>query len=172
MPKRLQQSASGDRAQRRTTATRIIMLAKTLEPLKDAAAADIDNQARTISHRRTTVTRISKRNGRSRRPFDDVDLRVEQPQRKDFVSVVLAANAAADRPRRRSARPTTLLAQARTQFKERQRRRGDGHAPPRARQRADERRELSAARQDPSSPRRSSIRRSARLRPRSSGTIA
>jgi tetratricopeptide (TPR) repeat protein len=90
------------------------LLAKTLEALKDPTAADVDNQARANLTFDNKYAALEKEWQRSK-TVPGIVLRVEQPQRRDFVSVVLS--------RRNVAVPVavneaeTLLNQARTQFK-------------------------------------------------------
>ncbi|CAA9409562.1 MAG: hypothetical protein AVDCRST_MAG74-2157 [uncultured Pyrinomonadaceae bacterium] len=91
------------------------LLAKALEKTgEQATAADFDNQARRflVENNRYAKLESGWKNG----SVDDVNLRVQQPPRKDFVSVVLI---------KKQATPTaaplneteTLLAQARTLYK-------------------------------------------------------
>jgi tetratricopeptide (TPR) repeat protein len=91
------------------------LLAKALEKTGDqATAADFDNQARRflVENNRYAKLESGWKNG----SVDDVNLRVQQPPRKDFVSVVLV---------KKQATPTaaplneteSLLAQARTLYK-------------------------------------------------------
>ena len=90
------------------------LLAKALEKTGDATAADFDNQARRflVENNRYAKLESGWKNGQ----VDEVNLRVIQPPRKDFVSVVLI---------KKQATPTaaplneteTLLAQARTLYK-------------------------------------------------------
>lgn len=90
------------------------LLAKALEKTGDAAAADFDNQARRflVENNRYAKLESDWKNAQ----VDGVNLRIEQPLRKDFVSVVLI---------KKQATPTsvplneteTLLAQARTLYK-------------------------------------------------------
>lgn len=91
------------------------LLSKSLDALKDTAAPALDNQARAFLTLGNRYANLEKEWVKSK-TITDVPLRVEQPQRKDFVSVVLS---------RRSSMPSQapvneaegLLAQARTQFK-------------------------------------------------------
>lgn len=91
------------------------LLAKALEKTGDTAtAADFDNQARRflVENNRYAKLESGWKNGQ----VDDVNLRVQQPPRKDFVSVILI---------KKQTTPTsaplneteTLLAQARTLYK-------------------------------------------------------
>lgn len=91
------------------------LLAKALESQKDPTAADMDNLARRFLTEGNKYANLEKEWVKSR-TVSDIQLRVEQPARKDFVSVVLI--------RKRSAGPQTpvdetegLLAQARTLYK-------------------------------------------------------
>ncbi len=90
------------------------VLSKALAELKDSAATEIDNQARTLLAGGNRYANLEKEWLRAKAV--DVEMRVEQPQRKDFVSVVLS---------RRDALPVqttvssteNLLVQARMHFK-------------------------------------------------------
>ncbi len=90
------------------------LLAKSLEKTNDATAADLDNQAR-----RFLITKPNDyakletdwKAGKS----DGISLRVEQPARKDFVSVVLIKKQATSNAAPIS-ETETLLAQARTLY--------------------------------------------------------
>jgi tetratricopeptide (TPR) repeat protein len=91
------------------------LLAKALEKTGDAtAAADFDNQARRFLVENNRYAKLES--GWKNNQVDEVNLRVQQPPRKDFVSVVLI---------KKQATPTTaplnetetLLAQARTLYK-------------------------------------------------------
>jgi tetratricopeptide (TPR) repeat protein/TolB-like protein len=91
------------------------LLAKTLDVLKDPTAADVDNQARRLL---TTANRYAnlEKEWQKTKSVNDIALRVEQPARKDFVSVILSQRKAA--PTAPAMNQTdTLLAQARTYFK-------------------------------------------------------
>jgi tetratricopeptide (TPR) repeat protein len=91
------------------------VLSKALLQLNDATAAAVDNQARTFLTVGNRYANLEKDWLKSK-TIAEVPLRVEQPQRKDFVSVVLS---------RRSSSPTqtavneteNLLNQARTHYK-------------------------------------------------------
>jgi tetratricopeptide (TPR) repeat protein len=91
------------------------LLAKALESLKDTAAADMDNQARRFLTDGNKYANLEKEWQKSK-TIGDINLRVEQPVRKDFVAVVLS---------RRPVTPVlpqvsetdTLLAQARAHLK-------------------------------------------------------
>lgn len=90
------------------------VLAKTLAELKDESAADVDNQARTqlaAGNRYATLERDWTR----AKTITDMKLRVVQPQRKDFVSVVLSQREAAPVARPVSS-TETLLAQAKKEY--------------------------------------------------------
>lgn len=90
------------------------LLAKALEKIGDAAAADSDNRARRFLTAENRYAKLESdwKTGK----IDGINLRVEQPARKDFVSVILV---------KKQATPTTapvnetenLLAQARTFYK-------------------------------------------------------
>jgi tetratricopeptide (TPR) repeat protein len=89
------------------------LLAKALEKTGDATAADFDNQARRFLTANNRYAKLESDWKNSQ--IGDISLRVEQPARKDFVSVVLI---------KKQATPTTvpvnetetLLAQARTLY--------------------------------------------------------
>jgi Flp pilus assembly protein TadD len=91
------------------------LLSKALAAVKDPTAADVDNQARRFLTVGNKYANLEKEWTRSQ-TINDIALRVEQPLRRDFVSVVLST---------RQATPTaapmnqteTLLAQARSHFK-------------------------------------------------------
>ncbi|MCA1590383.1 MAG: tetratricopeptide repeat protein, partial [Acidobacteria bacterium] len=91
------------------------VLSKVLAAMNDSNASSIDNQARTFLTAGNRYAQLEKEWLKSK-TISDVSLRVEQPQRKDFVSVVLS---------RRSAVPTqatvseteSLLVQAREFYK-------------------------------------------------------
>jgi len=88
------------------------LLAKALDALKDPIAADVDNQARrllTVANRYANL----EKEWQKTKSVNDIALRVEQPARKDFVSVILSQRKAA--PTAPAMNQTdTLLAQART----------------------------------------------------------
>ncbi len=67
------------------------LLAKGLEQLKDATAADFDNQAKRFLTEANKYAKLETEWQRSK-TIGDINLRVEQPARKDFVSVVLTRN--------------------------------------------------------------------------------
>jgi tetratricopeptide (TPR) repeat protein len=100
----------------RVTAKTLYVLSKALVQQNDTTnATAIDNQARTFLTGGNRYANLEKEWLKSK-TIAEVPLRVEQPQRKDFVSVVLS---------RRSTSPVqvavseaeSLLAQARTQYK-------------------------------------------------------
>jgi len=64
------------------------LLAKALESQKDPLAAEMDNQARRFLTDNNKYANFEKEWAKSR-SVPDIKLRVEQPARKDFVSVVL-----------------------------------------------------------------------------------
>jgi len=90
------------------------ILAKALAKTGDASAADFDNQARRFLTDANRYAKLESDWTASR--FEGITLRVEQPPRKDFVSVVLIKKQAAP-----TASPLneaeTLLAQARSLYK-------------------------------------------------------
>lgn len=67
------------------------LLAKSLELLKDAAAADFDNQARRFLTEGDRYAKFQTEWSRAR-TTDAINLRVVQPPRKDFVGVILLKN--------------------------------------------------------------------------------
>ena len=67
------------------------LLAKTLELLKDTAAADFDNQARRFLTEGDRYAKLQTEWSRSK-TTDAIGLRVVQPPRKDFVGVILLKN--------------------------------------------------------------------------------
>jgi tetratricopeptide (TPR) repeat protein/TolB-like protein len=91
------------------------LLAKTLESLKEGAAADMDNQARRFLADGNRYANLEKEWQKSK-TVDTINMRVQQPARKDFVAVVLSR-----RPATTTAAPISetdsLLAQARTLIK-------------------------------------------------------
>ncbi len=90
------------------------ILAKALAKSGDASAADFDNQARRFLTDANRYAKLESDWSASR--FDSINLRVEQPPRKDFVSVVLIKKQAA--PTAAPLNETeTLLAQARALYK-------------------------------------------------------
>jgi tetratricopeptide (TPR) repeat protein len=81
-------------AARPTDGDSYYLLAKALDALKDPTAADVDNQARrllTFGNRYATLEKEWLRS----KTVGDIGLRVEQPARKDFVSVILSQRKAA-----------------------------------------------------------------------------
>jgi len=91
------------------------LLSKSLDAVKDTTAAAVDNQARsflTVSNRYANL----EKEWIKTKTISDVPLRVEQPQRKDFVSVVLSRRSVSA-PQAPVNETAGLLAQARTQFK-------------------------------------------------------
>lgn len=91
------------------------VLAKGLSSTNDPTAGDIDNQARTLlssGNRYATLEREWLR----AKTIADIALRVEQPQRRDFVSVVLSKRQAEVTPIAVN-ESEKLLQQAREQFK-------------------------------------------------------
>ena len=91
------------------------ILAKALENLKDATAADMDNQARRFLTDNNRYANLEKEWLKSKSVVD-VSLRVEQPARKDFVAVVLSRKPASA-PTVQVSETDSLLAQARTMVK-------------------------------------------------------
>jgi tetratricopeptide (TPR) repeat protein len=90
------------------------LLAKALEKTGDAAAADFDNQARRFLADNNRYARLATDWQAGK--LDSLNLRVEQPLRKDFVSVVLIKKQAT--PIQTPLSETdTLLVQAQTLYK-------------------------------------------------------
>lgn len=92
------------------------LLAKTLDMQKDTTATAVDSQARTFLTAGNRYANLEKEWLKSK-TISDIPLRVEQPQRKDFVSVILSRKnngSAAAMPVNET---EGLLAQARTQYK-------------------------------------------------------
>lgn len=92
------------------------LLAKALETQKDPTAADMDNQARRFLTDGNKYANYEKEWVKSK-SVPDMRLRVEQPARKDFVSVVLIKkqNAGTQTPLNET---DNLLAQARKLYKD------------------------------------------------------
>jgi len=91
------------------------LLAKSLEALKDPGVTDVDNQARrflTDSNRYATLEKEWQKS----KTVPDINLRVQQPPRKDFVAVVLSRKPITSTTPQVS-ETDTLLAQARTLIK-------------------------------------------------------
>ncbi|MDQ6788428.1 MAG: tetratricopeptide repeat protein [Acidobacteriota bacterium] len=90
------------------------ILAKALAKTGDASAADFDNQARRFLTENNRYAKLESDWSASR--FEGINLRVEQPARKDFVSVILIKKQAAPTPLPLN-ETETLLEQARTLYK-------------------------------------------------------
>ncbi len=91
------------------------LLAKGLDQLKDATAADFDNQAKRFLTENNKYAKFETEWLRSK-TIGEINLRVEQPARKDFVSVVLTRNQV--KPVQTPINETeSLLVQARTLYK-------------------------------------------------------
>jgi cytochrome c-type biogenesis protein CcmH/NrfG/TolB-like protein len=91
------------------------ILSKALSELKDPTAADIDNQARRFLTTNNRYANLEK-DWVKTHSISDIGLRVDQPARKDFVSVVLSTRHTA--PTAIGLNETdTLLAQARSLYK-------------------------------------------------------
>ncbi len=90
------------------------LLAKALETGKDPTASDIDNQARRFltANNKYAVLEKEWQNSQS---VNQINLRVQQPPRKDFVSVVLIKKPTTATPSLNETE--TLLAQARALYK-------------------------------------------------------
>ena len=95
------------------------MLAKTLEALKDPLAATIDNEARKYLTANNRYALLEKEWQKSK-TFADLRLRVEQPARKDFVSVVLSRRPGASNAAPQMSETEGLLLTARKQIKDAQ----------------------------------------------------
>ncbi len=91
-------------------------LAKALAGQNDPTAAAIDNQARTYLVANNRYANLEKEWAKSK-TFSDIAMRVEQPQRRDFQSVVLSRRASSAAVAQTVNESDNLLAQARTQFK-------------------------------------------------------
>ncbi len=90
------------------------ILSKALAKTGDASAADLDNQARRFLTENNRYAKLESDWSSSR--FEGINLRVMQPPRKDFVSVILIRKQAAPAPTPLN-ETETLLAQARTLYK-------------------------------------------------------
>ncbi len=90
------------------------ILSKALAKTGDASAADFDNQARRFLTENNRYAKLESDWSAAR--FEGINLRVEQPARKDFVSVVLIKKQAAPAPTPLN-ETETLLAQARILYK-------------------------------------------------------
>lgn len=91
------------------------VLSKSLQLQNDPTAAAVDNQARTFLTTSNRYANLEKEWLKSK-TIGDVPLRVEQPQRKDFVSVVLSKRNST--PVQTAVNETeNLLNQARTHYK-------------------------------------------------------
>ncbi|HEY2866812.1 MAG TPA: tetratricopeptide repeat protein [Pyrinomonadaceae bacterium] len=91
------------------------LLAKTLSALNDPTAADVDNQARRLLTMGNRYANLEKEWQKSK-SVNEIGLRVEQPARKDFVSVILSQKRATPAPTAMN-QTDTLLAQARDFYK-------------------------------------------------------
>ncbi len=90
------------------------LLAKSLESLKDATAADFDNQAIRFLTANNKYAKLQTE-WQSAHTISGINLRVQQPPRKDFVSVIMIKKQAT--PVQTAANETEeLLAQARTLY--------------------------------------------------------
>ncbi|MEJ7863406.1 MAG: tetratricopeptide repeat protein [Pyrinomonadaceae bacterium] len=90
------------------------LLAKSLETIKDPTAAEIDNQARRFLTANNKYALLEKE-WQSSQSVNQINLRVQQPPRKDFVSVVLIKKQTVVQPSLNETE--TLLAQARALYK-------------------------------------------------------
>ena len=91
------------------------LLAKALETVQDPTAVDFDNQARRFLTANNKYA-ILEKEWQAQRSISGINLRVQQPPRKDFVSVILVKKqpASMQKPLNET---ETLLAQARTLYK-------------------------------------------------------
>lgn len=89
------------------------LLAKGLDLLKDTTAADFDNQAKRFLVENNKYAKFETEWQRSR-TVNEISLRVEQPARKDFVSVVLTKRQATSNGPLPVNETDGMLAQART----------------------------------------------------------
>lgn len=89
------------------------LLAKGLDLLKDTTAADFDNQAKRFLVENNKYAKFETEWQRSR-TVNEIGLRVEQPARKDFVSVVLTKRQATSNGPLPVNETDGMLAQART----------------------------------------------------------
>jgi tetratricopeptide (TPR) repeat protein len=92
------------------------LLSKTLTQLGDPTATQYDNEARkllTVGNRYANL----EKEWLKTKTVNDIGLRVEQPARKDFVSVVLSRKQAAPTTTASLSPTESLLAQARTYYK-------------------------------------------------------
>ncbi len=92
------------------------LLAKTLEMLKDPLAAQIDNEARKYLTSGNRYANLEKEWQKSK-SVAEINLRVETPPRKDFVSVVLSRRQGTTTAATPMSETEGLLATARTQVK-------------------------------------------------------
>ena len=91
------------------------VLSKALSGQNDATTAAVDNQARTFLTAGNRYANLEKEWLKSK-SFSDIVMRVEQPQRRDFLSVVLSRKSSGTTATAVN-ETENLLAQARTQFK-------------------------------------------------------
>ncbi len=91
------------------------VLSKALSGQNDATAAAVDNQARTFLTAGNRYANLEKEWAKSK-SFPDVVMRVEQPQRRDFLSVVLSRKSMTTTAAAVS-ETENLLVDARTKFK-------------------------------------------------------
>lgn len=92
------------------------VLSKALSAQNDPTSTAVDNQARTFLTVANRYATLEKEWAKTK-TIQDVSLRVEQPQRKDFVSVVLSRRAASVPVQTAMNETDSQLAQARTFFK-------------------------------------------------------
>ena len=92
------------------------ILAKTLTAISDPLAETIDNQARLKLTANNRYANLEKEWQKSK-TVDDIGLRVDQPARKDFVSVVLSRKQGAQVTQTQVSEADNLLSQAETLIK-------------------------------------------------------
>ncbi len=92
------------------------LLAKSLAALKDESATVVDDQARTFLVAGNRYANLEREWQRSQ-SVPDIRMRVQQPRRSDFVSVVLNNRRNAPISQTRVTESENLLAQARVHFK-------------------------------------------------------
>lgn len=92
------------------------ILSKALAAVNDPAAAAVDNQARIYLAANNRFANLEKEWTKSK-TISEIGFRVEQPQRKDFVSVILSKRQGESAPTAVN-ETETLLQTARTQYKD------------------------------------------------------
>lgn len=92
------------------------LLAKALDAVKDPLAGETDNQAKTYLTANNRYAKLETEWQKSK-TVGDISLRVEQPARKDFVSVILSSKQATATAQIPKSETDTLLEQARALVK-------------------------------------------------------